>query len=52
VIWARLLPPKNTEWSFVQFVMGKANYPRTLTVLMFAKNVGDLGSLKGSGKEI
>lgn len=52
LIWAGLSPHKNTKWSFVRFVTEKENYPGTLMVLMFAKNVGDLSSLEENRKEI
>jgi len=46
LIWARLLIPKNTIWSSARFVMEKENCPRTLMVLMFAKNAEVLDSLR------
>jgi hypothetical protein len=46
LIWGRLSISKNTIWSYVLFAGERADCPRTLMALVFAKNAEVLDSLK------
>lgn len=46
LVWARLLIPKNTRWSYVLCAKERVDCPRTLMVLMFAEDAEGLDLLK------
>jgi len=52
LIWTKISIRKNTPWNSARIAREKANYPKTLTALLFAQDAVAVGLLKRKRKPL